>query len=277
MNPREFIHHFWGEGDSVSEEALAELDESLLTNGIQRRYVSLKGSEENRRKGTNNRIAHERKWAQVFQYPHAYKAFLDCTVAAEYFNPQSISLDPAIVPLRMCRFYRNIMSFNQAVAPENIYLTVPRRHFVKKGFVKLVREIFTDVVVAFHSEAQLKTLIESLAADPKVSLLHDIGKIKHLLQPYCTKHIQSNGYYDLSHTDDFVKCLDSSLSIDVLRHDIESAVVKAQEIAVLYPVPPREQVMERIKQKTRPSSMNYILNNGVRTDFDIYMRHAFLE
>lgn len=270
------IQDFWGEGKAYDPAALEELLVKMQHEGIQRGFTSILPNPSNRKRAIGKRKSHEEKWADAFGFADAYITFMDCIVAAFIYDPDKVRV-PVTMPVAMHSWYRNVLAFNNAVTPDCLKAPLPRPEFWQRGFSKIAREIFTDRIVAHQSNSNLEAFLSTFLASRKMSQVHkNRSSVVTLLSSYLPDNWHPDGYFDFQKIKELVKLLDVSTTPDVTRKDVERAVRAASAAAMALPYMERSAILEKVKKMATPQNMTKILNNGVRSDADILMRHLFL-
>lgn len=269
------LNRIWGPGKDFDEEALETLAGQILEQGAQRGFVSLLPIASNRLRAASVRQHHEEEWAADFGFSEAYITFLDSIIAAFIYDPDAIAV-PSNIPIRMFRWYRNVEAFNKAMTPDLLKAPLPRPEFWQRGFSKIAREIFTDRVVAYQVQASLDAFIGTFLAQPKMQTLYSNSEsVVRELASYLPDNWSPDGYFDFTDTKRLVGLLDITRTIDVTQRDVEHAITAAAAVAVAVPYLTRIQIADRIKDRTSPQNMKHILNNGIRSNADVLMRHIF--
>lgn len=270
------IQEFWGEGKAYDPDALEELAVKMQHEGIHRGFTSILPNPSNRKRAIGKRKSHEEEWAEAFGFKDAYITFMDCIVAAFIYDPDKVRVPPTM-PVAMHSWYRNVLAFNSAVTPDLLKAPLPRPEFWQRGFSKIAREIFTDRVVAHQSNANLEAFLSGLLSSEKILKIYpNRSTIINQLSDYLPNNWHPDGYFDFGKTIDLCKLLYSKTTLDVTRKDVDQAVLKASVAARALPYMERSAIQQSVKKMTTPQNMTHILNNGVRSEADILMRHLFL-
>lgn len=271
-----FSEQIWGKGERPDEAALEALAQSLKDQGVQRVFLSLKPGESNRSRAKNSHRNHACAWGKSFGFPQVYQCFFESIIAAFYFDPAEIPAD-ATLPIRMANWYRNVRSFNRAAEPQHLTAPIPRRAWVKKGFVKKVREIFTDRVISHQLDVQWNLFIDAFLGVQKMAQIYNRELLNLTLSDFLIDVWHPDGHFDFSDTKRIVKALRVRTTVDSTLKDLEEAVSLASTAAESYQGLSRAEIMRRIEKRTYAARMQYLMEHGIRTNFDVFMRNAWKE